>query len=305
MKAALIGYGYWGKILENYIEKSVCFELIRVFDINVVHHSLYTNCLEDVMEDDSIQAVFICTPVDTHYELCRMSLLRGKNVFCEKPTVTSKSQFDKLCLLADEKGLILYTDYIYTESRTIRKMKEHIRELGAIRLFQGEISQFGRFYQEDVAKVIGVHLFSVLVYLFPDIRIVSCHKDIDGVFGKQCCDIRMKTYEGWEIDIVCSLLSPVKTRLVKIYGEKGCLIFDMMDSDATLRLIRYTRQKDSSYIAESEDTWFYDEKNNLDYVIDDFNKAIVNSNNQKNYVVSKKVIELLESIDSCNREFVG
>lgn len=30
MKAALIGYGYWGKIIRRYIEQNKNFELVRI-----------------------------------------------------------------------------------------------------------------------------------------------------------------------------------------------------------------------------------------------------------------------------------
>lgn len=40
---------------------------------------------EAILEDDEIEAVFLCTPSDTHYELIKKSLYANKAVFCEKP----------------------------------------------------------------------------------------------------------------------------------------------------------------------------------------------------------------------------
>ena len=40
---------------------------------------------KDILNDKDVDAVFICTPTDTHYSISMEALNAGKHVFCEKP----------------------------------------------------------------------------------------------------------------------------------------------------------------------------------------------------------------------------
>lgn len=39
----------------------------------------------DILADDAVDAVFICTPTDTHAALVQEAAAAGKHIFCEKP----------------------------------------------------------------------------------------------------------------------------------------------------------------------------------------------------------------------------
>lgn len=55
-----------------------------------------------------LDAVVICTPPQTHYQIARSALLAGKHVLLEKPPCTSLAQFDHLKGLANDAGVSLY-----------------------------------------------------------------------------------------------------------------------------------------------------------------------------------------------------
>lgn len=54
-----------------------------------------------------VNAVYIASPHDTHYEYVKRALEQGKHVLCEKPMVLLKAQAEELFELAQKKGLIL------------------------------------------------------------------------------------------------------------------------------------------------------------------------------------------------------
>lgn len=56
---------------------------------------------------DLIDAVYIASPHETHFNYIMRALEHGKHVLCEKPTVLSADQAEKAFRFADEKGLIL------------------------------------------------------------------------------------------------------------------------------------------------------------------------------------------------------
>ena len=56
---------------------------------------------------ERIDAVYIASPHNTHYEYIRQALEHGKHVLCEKPIVLQGEQAEELYDIAKEKGLVL------------------------------------------------------------------------------------------------------------------------------------------------------------------------------------------------------
>ena len=61
---------------------------------------------EAMAADPQVEAVYVSTPNNMHYENCKMCLNVGKHVLCEKPFTTSADQAEELYRLAKEKGCL-------------------------------------------------------------------------------------------------------------------------------------------------------------------------------------------------------
>lgn len=295
LRAALIGYGYWGRILRRYLDAHPRIRLARICSKGAARDSLYTDDLEEVLQDRGIGALFVCTPVDTHFAICERGLMAGKHIFCEKPTTKERGQLQALERLARAEGRILYTDYIYTVSPSIRKMKELLGRCGQIRLVRGGIGQFGAFYPGDsVYEVIGVHLFSILPYLFGDVEVTGCRAD--GLQGDHAVhgDVSMELAGKIRVEFRMDLLHPKKVRTFSVYGTEGSILFDMMD-EVTLRSCGYQKTGDG-YVMGGQREWRFDETDNLRYVVDDFLDCVEAGDDTSNRMVAEKVDEILKWI---------
>lgn len=60
--------------------------------------------LDDVLADDSLDAVFVVTRHSSHAELTRRALLAGKAVFVEKPLALSEQELEKVLAAVAESG---------------------------------------------------------------------------------------------------------------------------------------------------------------------------------------------------------
>ena len=67
----------------------------------------YTSEIDDILNDDELQLVVVCTQIDSHFEYAKLLLEHGKNALIEKPFVATKAEAELLFNLAKEKGLIL------------------------------------------------------------------------------------------------------------------------------------------------------------------------------------------------------
>ena len=99
-KVGLIGLGYWGKIINEKLEK-FC-------DVKFTCQSRdpYLDRL------DEVDWVVVATPNDTHYEIVKSCLELGKNVFCEKPLTLTGKQSERLFRLSENRDVKLYVDDI-------------------------------------------------------------------------------------------------------------------------------------------------------------------------------------------------
>ena len=66
---------------------------------------IYTDDLDLFL--DSVDAVYVASPHNTHYEYVKSALLAGKHVLCEKPMVLIKAQAEELFGIAKDKKLVL------------------------------------------------------------------------------------------------------------------------------------------------------------------------------------------------------
>jgi predicted dehydrogenase len=292
MKVALVGYGYWGKIVRRYIDESSEFSLEVIYGPKLKNEGIFNKNISAILQNEMIEAVFICTPVETHYHLCKTFLMNGKHIFCEKPTVKSMDEYLELESIAVEKRRCFFTDYIYTVSPSINLMKDLLGAVGTIRTIEARIMQFGKFYSDaDVFEIIGIHMLSTLIYLFPKKNIVDVNY-IQNVNTGVCIDgtINLAYDDSSIANIRCSLIYPVKERRIIIIGTEGVLIFDMC-SDTSLRLMKYSGSQ-GEIIEETYHEWNLDESNNLFHAIHQFYEFIENKE-LGNLFLSKRVLSLL------------
>jgi predicted dehydrogenase len=81
--------------------------------------------LEDMLQGaPELDAIAICTPPQTHYEIGKLALKSGKHVLMEKPPCTSLSQLEHLKALAAERSLTLYQTWHSQHARGVAPAAE-------------------------------------------------------------------------------------------------------------------------------------------------------------------------------------
>ncbi|MEW5701436.1 MAG: Gfo/Idh/MocA family oxidoreductase [Candidatus Zixiibacteriota bacterium] len=114
----VIGVGHLGAHHVRLLADSPLWHLAGVFDIDpnknttaAAQYSLpvLTSAGELLEHCD---AVVICTPTDSHFELARLAMERGRHVFVEKPLCASDEQAARLVMLAEQHRIIGVTGHI-------------------------------------------------------------------------------------------------------------------------------------------------------------------------------------------------
>lgn len=82
--------------------KGLCQKFIT--EISFVNGVEYKECDEQY---EDVDAVYIASLPDKHYDDTKRALMKGKHVICESPIAVSRAQCEELFSLAEEKKLIL------------------------------------------------------------------------------------------------------------------------------------------------------------------------------------------------------
>lgn len=223
---ALIGVGNWGRnILRNLdeiSEVSYCCHRegngAKKFIRKNYSGIETTTDLNDILEDDTVDAVAIATPPGSHFEIAKKVLNSGKDVFIEKPMTNSLEKSKKLEKVSKESGQILFVGYIFLYHPAYSKIKE-IHEAEEIDLIRADWRKTGSF-GDKLTHTLTCHDIAIAQDLFPenlsDFEIVS----VDGDKKADYLDLRLE-FNSKEFFGRYNRVFPGKQKSIEFKTEKG------------------------------------------------------------------------------------
>jgi predicted dehydrogenase len=247
-RIGVVGLNYWGPNLVRNFDGLA--ELAWLCDLDEEHlrplterypHARATTAIDDLLVDDSLDAVVIATPVPTHYELAKQALEAGKHVFVEKPPAMRAVEMDELVRLAAGGGRVLMPGHLLLYHPAVLKLKELIDsgELGEVLCVYGNRVNLGIVRSnENALWSLGVHDLSVILYLLdedPDLATAqgsaSIHPGVDDVVF---CFLRFPS--GKIAHMHLSWLDPHKMRKMTVVGREKMVVFDDMEPERKVTL---------------------------------------------------------------------
>jgi predicted dehydrogenase len=237
---AVVGLGYWGpNIVRNLVELPgaevavVCDQRQDSLDrISAKYPFIPTTTdYEEMLEDPSIDAVAIVTPVSTHYPLAKAALEAGKHVFVEKPLAGSSEDARALMAMADQNDLVLMPGHTFLYSPPVNSVRNLIQngDLGEIYFVSTSRVNLG-LHQKDVSVAwdLAPHDFSILRYWIDDVP--SCVSAMSrGCIMPDTPDVAFINLEypsGTLANVELSWLAPSKLRRTTIVGSRLMVVYD-------------------------------------------------------------------------------
>jgi len=195
-----------------------------------------TSRFDDMLEDETLEAVAIATPVPTHAELARRALAAGKHVFVEKPMALGADDAEELVTLAEERGLVLMPGHLLLYHPGVVKLKDLVEagELGEVLYVYGNRQNLGTIRPDENALwSLGAHDVSIILFLLGEepselwARGESFLKP--GVEDVVFCYLRFPS--GKTAHMHLSWLDPHKIRRMTVVGKERMAVFDDMELD--------------------------------------------------------------------------
>ena len=98
---------------------------------------------EELIADDTVDIVHICTPNHLHAPLALQALAAGKHVICEKPLATDLAGAAELVEAAGAAGTVTAVPFVYRFYPTVRDAQARVArgDLGSLNLLHGSYLQ--------------------------------------------------------------------------------------------------------------------------------------------------------------------
>jgi predicted dehydrogenase len=270
-KVGVVGLGYWGPNLARNFDRLPDAELSWLCDASeealerwgrAFPSARTTSRLDDLLDDDALDALVIATPVPTHAELATRVLAARKHCFVEKPLARSEQEAEEVVDAARAAARVLMVGHLLEYHPGVERLAELVRsgDLGELRYIYSNRLNLGKHRQDENALwSLGAHDLSVILmlageepyewtamgesYVKPGVE--------DVVFAL------MRFRSGLIAHMHLSWLDPHKERRFTVVGSKRMATFDDMELERKLTVYDKGFDEDYSsygeYIARSGD----------------------------------------------------
>jgi predicted dehydrogenase len=260
----VVGLGYWGPNLARNFDRLPDGELTWLCDASdealerwgsAFPSARTTRQLEDLLEDDSLEAVVIATPVPAHAELAIRVLEAGKHCFVEKPLARTEEEAEAVVKIAEGADRVLMVGHLLEYHPGVQRLAEVVKsgELGELRYIYSNRLNLGKDRPDENALwSLGAHDLSVILmlaeeepfnweamgasYLRPNVE--------DVVFAL------LRFNSGLLAHMHLSWLDPHKERRFTVVGSQRMATFDDMELERKLTI--YDKGFDESYSSYGE-----------------------------------------------------
>jgi predicted dehydrogenase len=240
INVAVVGLGYWGPNLVRALHDVDEAQVTWICDLDENHLDRIgrrypavgrTTDFDEVLADDTVDAVAIATPVSSHFPLAERALEAGKHVFVEKPLAASTQEALALAETAEARGLLLMPGHTFVYSPPVRAIRQLIDsgELGDIYFISTSRVNLG-LHQPDVSVVwdLGPHDFSILRYWLQEtpeyVAGMSRSCIIPGTPDVAFINLEFASQTVAHVEL--SWLAPSKLRRTTIVGSRKMVVYE-------------------------------------------------------------------------------
>ena len=195
-----------------------------------------------MINDTSVDAVAIATPVSSHFELAMAALRAGKHALVEKPMTSTAEQALTLIDEADRRGLVLMVDHTFVYTNAVAKIRELTQngDLGEIYYYDSVRINLGLF-QHDVNVLwdLAVHDLSIMDYVLAGQTPAAVSATGLAHIPGQPENIAYMTmfFDGRMIAHVhVNWLAPVKVRRTLLGGSRRMIVFDDLEASEKIKV---------------------------------------------------------------------
>lgn len=228
----IIGIGYWGKNIiremSKFAEISYAYSEGNLSNRKWLCENYpkikWTNKLDSILTDPTIDAVIISSPIQTHFSIALNALKNGKHVFVEKPLTTNSKKSKKLLALAQQNNLNLFVGHIFLFNQVLKKIKE-LTKNDTIQETYLDWRKFGTF-DDDIYQNLLTHDLSIALELSGQPLNVEIIQNRGIITRSDIISVDLKFSKNKFCNIHINRISNYKKKTVTILTKKNLFLWD-------------------------------------------------------------------------------
>jgi predicted dehydrogenase len=246
INAAIVGLGWWGKVLVNAIQgksrkirfvKATTRTLEKAEGFAQEHDLELVDGIDAILADRNTQAVVLATPHSHHASQIERAASAGKHVFVEKPLTLTVESARAVVRAAERADIVLALGYNRRFHPNMAELRRWLKVdyLGTLLFCDCVLSApNGMFLPKDTWRLnrgeapagaltgLGVHAIDSVIDLFGEIEDVHC-RSVRRVIQNNTGDttvVSLALKNGMVACVSCSIASAPSYRFA-VYGSKG------------------------------------------------------------------------------------
>ncbi|MDZ4713513.1 MAG: Gfo/Idh/MocA family oxidoreductase [bacterium] len=314
---AVIGCGKWGMnhvktahklfgdnlkyCCDNYIQSETGVK-------KVSDKIIFITAPEKILNDETVRAVIVASPAETHFQITKQLLENGKNVLVEKPITLNSDEAKILYDIAKKKNLVLMVGHLLLFHPAILKIKEFLDEdrLGKLQYIYSNRLNLGTIRtEENILWSFAPHDISVIQYFIGEVpqevkatgAIFVQHEiqDTTLTYLKFANNIHAHIYVSW--------LHPFKEQRLVVIGDKSMMVFEDTLSENKLKFYRKGFEMVNGVPVKMDSEFEnieFDKTSPLELEQIHFVECIINGSTPR--ADGKNAIEVLETLERAQHE---
>jgi predicted dehydrogenase len=242
--------GWWSDVLADAMKRSGKFQIAACYTRSRDKREKFAakygcraaTSYEEMLSDDTIEAIINTTPNATHLETTRAAAAAGKHVFLDKPIANTIADARAITQACRKAKVVLALGYQRRRESHFRWIKERLADFGKLVNAEANISR-DRLGKIDLASwrysaegmpggvmlQIGIHYSDVLEYLLGPVKAVS-GQFVRLVLPGDNPDVASLVLEhenGALSTLNASYASASEYYLLNVYGKEASAYYDM------------------------------------------------------------------------------
>jgi predicted dehydrogenase len=240
IRVGVIGAGYWGPNIVRNLHEAPGAEAVAVADLSperldAIHKRFpavrVTTDYRTLLDDPSIDAICVVTPVGTHRRLAEEAFAAGKHVFIEKPLAQSVSDAEAIVRARERAGTTLMVGHTFVYNPAVEVVKGILDSDGVGKVYYLDSQRVNlglHQFDTNVLWDLGPHDVSITLYwLDQEPEWVQCTGACFSQPGIEDVVFLMIGFPSGAIAHAhLSWLAPSKLRTTTVIGSQKMVIYD-------------------------------------------------------------------------------
>lgn len=244
LSVAVIGLGWWGRIIVDQLATSQKLRIVRVADVSAQSEAFaaqrkiaFSSTYGQALRDPAVQGVVLCTPHSQHTDQIVAAAEAGKHVFCEKPLSMTRADVLRAVAAVDRAGVALAVGHEKRFEPPIVKLMELLKSgaLGTPLQVEANFSQdkflalaadnwrlSGKEAPAGPMTATGIHLLDLSVGVFGEAETVHASvKQLGSPLTNGDTLAALVTFKRGGHALISAILATPFAGRFAVYGSQG------------------------------------------------------------------------------------